>query len=357
MSCAVAADGSSARSECSEAVRSTTSGGNRRAVSGASLRNIAAVRGLNSEETPARIHAAASILRWFRDTRGDKPRSTNASHAHLIASASAMEASVDSFGAIMSKSAWTCSRGRPPPPPPLLAPTVPPSLGPGAEERNVIPTQDARSVVASSAAACRTSDERRSRRNTTSAPDRDSNLCPSPPACERIASPSIAQVTARDDSGLAPCRLNVARSVVNIRSAAAASTAEGAPRSVAAARSLSLAPALPSDVSRSTTLSCSAPPVSTARRTSSSASSPPFGGKKPLDKTSAADGRSAGSGARSAAMSVVCCGYFDRKSGGRRSLPLWPAGGRADRSWLSSTARSIPVENLLSISKNTIPAE
>ena len=264
------------------------------AVSDASLRNIAAVRGLNSEGTPARIHAAASILQWLRDTRGDKPRSTNASHAHLIASASAMEASVDLLGAMMSKSAWTCSRGRPPPPPPLLAPPVPPSFGPGAEDRNVIPTQDARSVVP-----------------PLQLPD-------VPATTEDLAAvrPARPIVTVVGVPHLPPARVwcpllstthgrhDRTRPVSSERRAKCCQhslcgggiDSRGSPLSPVVARSLSLAPALPSDVSRSTTLSCSVPPVSTAR-TSSNASSPPFGGKKPLDKTSAADGRSEGSGA------------------------------------------------------------
>ena len=134
----------------------------------------------------------------------------------------------------MSKSAWTCSRGNPPPffaSPPAVFPPLPDGM-----DRKVIPTHDARRDVASSAHTCRTSDERRSLRSETNAPDLDNNLCPSSPSPVDL-SPSSAQRTARLDSGLAPCRRNAARRVASMRSAAAASTAAGAPRSVAAARS------------------------------------------------------------------------------------------------------------------------
>ena len=288
----------------------------------------------------------------------------------------------------MSKSAWTCSRGRPPPGPgpgpgpgppgpvaffPSLPSTSPPARASASPPRNVMPTQDARRDVACSAVTCRTSDDRRSRRSVTSAPERESSTCASrldSPSRRRAAASSAAaaalsasrsdanvsdaHVTARLDRGLAPWRLNALRSAASMRSAGAASMVAGAPRSAAAARAASLAPALPSESSRSTTTSCSGPPSSTARSTSSSASSPPLGGRNPLESTSEALGRSFGSGASSAATSAVCCGNLARKSSGATpatsAAPLEPLFGFAARSAPSSTARSIPVENRRSIS-------
>eukprot|EP00982_Pelagococcus_subviridis_P000943 7872-Pelagococcus_subviridis.AAC.2 len=339
-----------------DASPATTLGVSAGSAAAAYRRSIAATRALASGGTPVLTHPDASTLRWFSVTLGSRPRSTSASQTHFTHSASAIEGSAPSFGAMTSKSAWTCSRGSPPRPPfTLPSPSGPAGFSPPPPppDRNVIPTQHARSDVASSAATCRTIAERKSRRKTTSAPDRVRRRCPSSPAAAPPPPPppppSRAHDTTRDDSGDAPCLRNAARSVASIFSPAAPSTASGAPLSAAAALAATRAPALPSPSSRSTTRSCSAPPFSTAVKTSSRASSPPFGGRNPLLRTSVADGRSFGSGDSNAVTRALCAGYFARKSAGRRSLPLFPGTGGA-RSAFNSTARSIPVENRRNIS-------
>ena len=153
-------------------------------------RSAAATRGRSLESTPDADHAAPASRLCPSATRGAMPRSTSASHAHLIVSASSTEASTASRGAMMSKSAWTCSRGSPHEPGPgpaafSAAPLSTPPPARAAPPRNVTPTQDARRVVACSAVICRTSDDRRSRRSVTSAPERESSTCAS-----RLDSPS-----------------------------------------------------------------------------------------------------------------------------------------------------------------------
>mmetsp|Transcript_10296 Transcript_10296/g.34055 ORF Transcript_10296/g.34055 Transcript_10296/m.34055 type:complete len:273 (+) Transcript_10296:679-1497(+) len=220
---------SSAPTPWSVATLVATSGSSRSACGdgGASpwRRNTAETLGRSLGSTPEADHAAAARRLWPSTTRGTIPRSTSASTAHLIVSASNTAASTASRGAIMSKSAWTCSRGSPPTSPAgFFAPSPSPSpLARAARlsppPLNVTPTLDARSDVACSAVTCRTSDDRKSRRSVTSAPDLERSTCasrfdspsttsfaPALSASRSDSNVSDAQVTARQESGDAPCR-------------------------------------------------------------------------------------------------------------------------------------------------------